>query len=281
MLNIDKNQIKASFSLNTIVHTNYRRRGIFSKLVNALPDLALKDGIGLAYGVPNSISHKRFVNEGWKEITKLPLLVRILNPSNYFNNVLKIFFKPIDFFYKINGKKVPYIEEYTGNFSEFDLLTSKLSQRSIVSQNRNHRYLQWRYNSHPTRKYNTYIIRKDSEIIGYIITRETNYNGKPIGIILDFITNGEVKNEREFINLVKFALLKLQNKKVALTIATFPPSVLEYKILTKMGFFKSPEFMKPEPIPLIVKIFDKNNEELKKTEKYENWFFTFGDYDVF
>ena len=223
--------------------------------MSALPDLALKEGILSVYGVPNPTSHNAFLKEGWKEIARLPLLVRILNPSKYFNNNLKIFFRPIDFFYKIKIKEQLGIEEYKGNFREFDLLTSKLPKRILVSQNRNHKYLQWRYNDHPTRKYNTYIIRKESEIIGYIITRETKFNGKPIGVILDFVTDVEKNNEEDFVNLVKFALLKLQKKQVAITIATFPPSLIEYKILCKAGFFKVPEFLKPEPLPFIVKIF--------------------------
>jgi len=281
ILNIDKKCVKASISLNSIVHSNYRRRGIFSKLLSSLPDLAMKKGICCVYTIPNSISHNAFLKEGWKEIARLPLLVRILNPSKYFNNNLKIFFRPIDFFYKIKIKEQLGIEEYKGNFREFDHLTSKLPKRIQVSQNRNHNYLQWRYNDHPTRKYNTYIIRKESEIIGYIITRETKFNGKPIGVILDFVTDVEKNNEDEFVNLVKFALLELQKKEVAITIATFPPSLIEYKILCKAGFFKVPEFMKPEPLPFIVKIFDTNNEDLKSIENYDNWFFTFGDYDVF
>jgi len=280
-LNLGKVCIKSSISLNSIVHPNYRRRGIFSKLVTALPDFALNEGIVSVYGVPNLNSHKVFLKEGWSEITKLPLLVRILTPSNYFNNGPKIFLKPFDYFYKIKIKEHLGIEQYTGNFIEFDHLTSKLPKRIIVSQNRNHKYLQWRYKNHPTRKYNTYLIRKDSEIIGYIITRETKFKGKAIGVILDFVTNGERKNEKEFVNLIKFSLLELQNKGVPLAIATFQPSILEYKLLCKAGFFKVPEFMKPEPLPLIVKIFDTNNKELKSIENYDNWFFTFGDYDVF
>jgi len=280
-LNLGNTCVKSSISLNTIVHSNYRRRGIFSKLVSVLPDLAMKEGILSAYGVPNPNSHKAFLKEGWKEITKLPLLVRIQKPSNYFNNNLKIFFRPIDFFYKIKIKEQLEIEEYKENFKDFEHLTSKLPKRIPVSQNRNHNYLQWRYNDHPTRKYNTYIIRKESEIIGYIITRETKFKGKPIGVILDFVTNGESNNEEEFVNLVKFALLELQKKQVAITIATFQPSLIEYKILCKAGFFKVPEFLKPEPLPFIVKIFDTSNEELKSIENYDNWFFTFGDYDVF
>ena len=280
-MNLDKTCIKSSISLNSIVHSQYRRKGIFSKLVNELPDLALKEGIVTVYGVPNSNSRKAFLKEGWKEIAQLPLLVRILKPSNYFNNILKKFLRPFDFFYKVKIKQGFRIEKYEGNFSEFKELTSKLPERILVSQNRSPRYLQWRYNDHPTRKYNTYIIRKESKVIAYIIARVTKFKGKQIGVILDFVTDGERNNEEEFLNLVKFTLLELKNKNAALSIATFPPSLLEYKILCKAGFFKIPESLKPEPLPFIVNIFDKNNQEIKKIENYDNWFFTFGDYDVF
>jgi len=190
-LSLGNTYLKSSISLNSIIHSDYRRRGIFSKLVRALPDFALKEGITCAYGVPNPRSHPAFLKEGWKEIARLPLLVRVLKPSNYFNNILKIFFKPIDFFYKIKGIEQLQIEKYKGNYMDFVHLTSKLSKRIEVSQNRNPKYLKWRYNDHPTRKYTTYIIRKKSEIIGYLIIREKKLKGKSIGIILDFVTDKE------------------------------------------------------------------------------------------
>jgi len=57
--------------------------------------------------------------------------------------------------------------------------------------------------------------------------------------------------------------------------------MLEYKILCKVGFFKIPEFIHRQPLPLIVNIFDKNNQELKSIENYKKWFFTFGDFDMY
>ena len=280
-LSLGNTYVKSSNGVNSIVHSNYRRKGIFSKLLRALPDLALKEGITCTYGVPNPRSHPVFLKEGWKEITHLPLLVRILNPSNFFKNGLKILLRPISFFYKIKNIDQAGIEKYSGNFNEFEQLTSKLATRIQVSQNRNRRYLQWRYNEHPTRKYNTYIIRKKSEIISYIITRETESKGKSIGVVLDFVTDGKHENEKEFLNLVSYSLKELQNKNVALSIATFSPSLLEYKILCKAGFFKVPDILKRKHSPLLVNIFDKNNQELKCIENYDNWFFTFGDYDAY
>ena len=63
-------------------------------------------------------------------------------------------------------------------------------------------------------------------------------------------------------------------------IATFNEKFLEGKILRKSGFFKSPEFLKPESLNFIVMPFQKN-EFFEKTKIYDNWFFSFGDYDVF
>ena len=54
----------------------------------------------------------------------------------------------------------------------------------------------------------------------------------------------------------------------------------ETKLLNEEGFFNIPSFLKPETLHFIVKLFDPD-EKLKKITKYDNWFFTFGDYDVF
>ncbi len=81
-LSLGNTYVKSSILVNSIVHSNYRRKGIFSKLLRALPDIALKEGITSAYVVPNPSSHPIYMKEGWKEITQLPFLVRNLNPSN-------------------------------------------------------------------------------------------------------------------------------------------------------------------------------------------------------
>jgi len=281
ILSLGSKDIQSSLTLNVAVHSDYRQKGIFSKLLNSLPEQSLARRISCTFGVTNTKSYNVYLKQGWKEITKLPLLIRPLNPSRYFENFLKIFLKPIDLIYEIKPSNNSSIQEFNNNFNDdFDRLTSKLYKR-VLAQKRNHNFLQWRYKNHPTRQYTTHVMRRNSELIGYIITRTTEYNGKPVGIILDFVIDTDIGDDTVFINLVKFALLGLQKKQIALCIATVPPLMPEYKILRKAGFFRLPEFLKPEPLPFVVNIFDKSDSTLDYITKYENWFFTFGDYDVF
>ena len=52
------------------------------------------------------------------------------------------------------------------------------------------------------------------------------------------------------------------------------------KLLKQKGFFQIPSFLKPESLHFIVRLFD-SDQKLKKLEKFDNWFFSLGDYDVF
>jgi len=281
-ISIDNQEVHASLSLNSVVHSDYRGKGIFSRLVSSLPELALKRNISFVYGIPNKSSYHSFLNQGWTEIAKLPLLVRPLNLSNYFENFLKKLLRPFDTAWRIKDIQYQSIEEYTDDFTEdFNHLTSKLKKRTRVVQNRNHDFLQWRYKNHPTKKYTIYIQKDSSGIVGYIITRTDNYKGKHIGVILDFVIDSEKENQVQHVNLVKFALLNLQKKHVVLSIATISPRTPEYKILRKAGFFRIPEKMKPEPLPFLVHIFDQGKNNIIMIKKYCNWFFSFGDYDTF
>ena len=126
-LSVDEKDVQGSLSINSVVHSSYRGKGIFSKLVDSLPELGLKRGISCVYGIPNTKSYNAFLKQGWFEIVKLPLLVRPLNFSYYFNNSLKKILNPFDSIWKIKGDIQSSSEEYHSDFTkEFDHLTSKL-----------------------------------------------------------------------------------------------------------------------------------------------------------
>ena len=47
----------------------------------------------------------------------------------------------------------------------------------------------------------------------------------------------------------------------------------------KLGFFRCPKKLEPQPFPLILRLFDPSLED-KGIYDVKNWFFTMGDYDV-
>lgn len=278
---VDGKSIMSSLSCNSIVDPDFRNQGIFSQLVSNMLKLINSKEITTIYSIPNKKSYKIFLKNGFTEICELPLLVRPLKLSNYFSSPIKEIIKPFEIFWKVKKGKNK-IEQFKGKInSDFEDLIKDLSKRTPILQIRDKEFLEWRYNKHPSRKYETHILKENNELLGYIITRIANINGKKIGIILDFVYNSKVKDNDGPKDLVKKVLERFWDEEVSLSIVTCGNDSQEKKILHQVGFKTSPRFLKPEPLYFIVGGSNSDDETLKKIKNFKNWFFTFGDYDVF
>ncbi len=275
---VEEEEILSSLACNVQVHSDYQKQGIFSKLLSSMSLLAKKKEISSLFAIPNENSFNSFINEGSTEIIQLPLLVKPLKFSRYFNSSLSKILSIFDFFLKIKISS-NNVEEFDGNFGNFEKLLQKISKRVPIIQSRNKEYLKWRYLDHPTRKYQIYVLKQNSELIGYIIIKIHILNNKKIGVILDYIVDSGA-SEESLKSLIQKAMDYFWKNSVSVAIATCGSSLLEYKLLRQEGFFNTPSFLKPESLHFIVRLYD-SNKKLKKLTKYNNWFFTFGDYDVF
>jgi len=63
-----------------------------------------------------------------------------------------------------------------------------------VMNSRKKEFLNWRYKNHPTRKYQIYTLKKNHELIGYIITKIHHLGKKKIGVILDYMVNANFED---------------------------------------------------------------------------------------
>jgi len=275
---IEQEEILSSLACNVQVDPDYQKKGIFSKLLSSMSLVAKKKEISSLFAIPNENSFGSFINEGSSEIIQLPLLVRPIKFSRYFNSPFSKILKIFEIFWKI---KTPLnnVEEFDGNFQNFEKLLHKISKRVSIIQNRNKEYLKWRYLDHPTRKYQIYVLKQNNILIGYIIIKIHFLNNKKIGVILDYIVDSNALEE-SLKSLIEKALFYFWKNDVSVAISTCRSGLLEYKLLRQQGFFNIPSFLKPEPLHFIIRLFD-SNEKLKKLKKFDNWFFTFGDYDVF
>lgn len=275
---INENNVLSSLSCNSIIDPEFQNHGIFSKMVSNIMNILHKEKISSVYGIPNKKSHSIFVKNGFEDITELPLLVRPLKISNYFSSPLKEIIKPFERLWKIKTS-ISDIQLVGNNTElEFDKIIINLSKRVPILQRRDKKFLEWRYKNHPTRKYETYILKEKNEIKGYIIIRITKFKKKKVGAILDFVVDSNIEDHDGPRNLVKKALQIFWENDVSISIAIGNNS-LENKILHEVGFKTSPKFMKPEPLYFI--IADKNLENVKKINNFKKWYFTLGDYDVF
>lgn len=278
---INSKDVMSSLSCNSIVDPKFRNQGIFSKLVSKTVESINLDDITSIYGIPNSKSHKIFVNNGFTEIGRLPLLIRPLKLSGYFSSPIKEIVKPLQIFWRIKESKsdIELIKDRT-EFN-FDKIIEDLSKRIPILQKRDKEFFEWRYNKHPSRKYEIHVLRENKEIVGYIISRIANMNKKKIGIILDFVYDSKIKNKKGPNDLVNRVLERFWDEETSLSIATCAQNSNEYKILHQSGFKKCPKFFKPEPLYFIIGGINANSKYYSKITNFKNWFFTLGDYDVF
>jgi|SaaInlStandDraft_7_1057024.scaffolds.fasta_scaffold22829_3 hypothetical protein len=272
--------ITSSLCCNVQIHPDYRKKNIFSNLLLSVPDSALAHNIHSFFGIPNDNSFKAFINEGSIEITRLPLLVKPIKLSKYFGTPIKQILKPFDIFWR-NTHTFSDIDELDGNFDDsFENLTKKTSKRVSVLNSRTKEFLNWRYKNHPTQKYQIFTLKINNELIGYIITKIHYIGKKKIGVILDYMVNSDHKNKAQLKNLIYKAISNFWKNDVSMAIATSRNGLLENQLLRNCGFFSAPSFLKPVSLHFIVQTYDDDIEH-NKLKKFKNWFFVFGDYDVF
>ena len=114
-MNIMVNQkiVKASLSCNSYVHQDYRKKGIFSKLISTVQEESMKKNILYIYGVANDNSFNSFIKKGSHEISNMPILFRPLQLSNYFPFPLGTFLRLFDNFWKIKKNVTPNVSHAT------------------------------------------------------------------------------------------------------------------------------------------------------------------------
>jgi hypothetical protein len=277
---VDDEIITSSLACNVQVHPDYRKKRIFSKLLSSMPNKALTSNIKSLFAIPNDNSFHAFINEGSVEITHLPLLIKPIKLSKYFGNPLKEILKPFDIFWK-NNNIFSGIDEYYDNFDDsFENLAKKTSKRVLVMNSRKKEFLNWRYKNHPTQKYQILTLKENNELIGYIITKIHYIEKKKIGVILDYMVDSDYKDEKKLKNLIHKSITNFWNNDVSIVIATSRNGLLENRLLRSCGFFTPPSFLKPVSLHFIVHTFNDNVKHAK-LKKFDNWFFVFGDYDVF
>ena len=281
-LSIDREIILGSLACNVAIHPDFRMRGNFSKLLSSLSSNLLENNIHYVYAVLNKNSYRAFMKQDYIEVIRLPLLAKPLKISKYFNNQIQKILSPFDRIWKIKNNHSGTVKKFNESFNEkFEKLIEKKRKIVHIIHSRDQKFLHWRYQNHPTRKYQIFILEENQVLSGYIITTQAILKGKKIGVIVDFICDEDVKEKNKFQNLINTALEDFWKNDVSIAIALCGVGLFEYKMLHDAGFFRVPQFLNPEPLHFVVLPVDQKLSVLKDLNKFENWFFTFGDYDIF
>ena len=265
-----------SLSMNICISPKYRGKGISTEIVAKLNDSM--ESAPFTIGLPNKQSMKTHLNNLY-HLLSMSLLIRPGKISNYFHNpIIRIILKPFDIFWK---KKTAYnVKEHLDEFdSRFDDFEKSNHKKNVFMQVRSSSFLNWRYKKNPKRNYKVFIAENDDATIeGYIVTRVTDLFGKRFGLIMDFVVN---KKSDKVKNLIQNVLEDFWKNNVSITAVACFSNCIEYEILKEEGFYQCPNFLRPHPFRVCIKIFDESTYSKNLVLHPSHWFFMLGDYETF
>ena len=246
--------ITAAQSVDTAIHPNYRRRGIFTILANNVYADA-KNRYDFIYGFPSEMAYQGFIKFGWKDY-KIESFIKVLNYDNalsikfknkivkwVFGLGIKILIKIMQTYKRLYKKdKIGHISEIKeiNNFPiEINSFYNKISKDYEFILERTYKYLNWRF----SKKFGNYQIFiassiQNKEITGYIVLhkRENILN------IVDLVTLQDEDNT--MINLINRAIKIGNDEGVDLIECLYPRGNEKSGLLIKLGFFSPNEILR-------------------------------------
>lgn len=254
---VDGKPRRAVFSLHTMTHPDFQKRGICTVLAKEAYKKCQSEGFGFVYGFPNDNSYHWFTHRlDWTGFGKMSSLEKNLGAET---------------------KTAPK----TGNIYGIDrfdnrvnALWNEVKAGYRVTVPRTEDYLNWRFARHPTVEYPKYIITSGSaKLSGYIILKLYTEGDEEKGHIVDMLSVDDEQTVRSLLNTAYDYFIA---KGIETLSCWMPENCLCTRILKEEGFI-SKEF----DVNFGVRIFDKADVSLSSVEQIDNWHLTMSDVDVF
>lgn len=179
---------------NVLVDHNFRKKGIFQKILRNLDDYFIKKNIK-TISFPNELSIKAFINNKWKKLLNINFLVKKIKD----NLIPKTTYK-----YK-------RIKKFTKNHYNFFKKTKKLNYINIEC---NEDYLNWRFLTNKRSNFDCYEIFDNKKILAILVMKKYKIKNESSGQlclqiskkkdlpkIINFCENYCLKHNLNYLNL--------------------------------------------------------------------------------
>lgn len=140
-------------AVDTATHPDHQGKGVFKKLTLKALEIGKERGDHFVFNTPNSQSKPGYLKMGWKEVDKLKVSIRPVNPF-YWKSVGEISEYPKTW---TNSKEPEFLDDFHSRMKNSgDLFTPK-----------NLEFLKWRYVNNPLQDYHV-IAGPDFFLAGYV-----------------------------------------------------------------------------------------------------------------
>ena len=277
-----------------ITHPDFRKRGIFTSLVDHSLGEAKSRGAHYAFAFPNenSLVYYRKQSE-WRYVASVPLAVKVLDAGKILRSKFSLgvptrtlagsvgtspqmpsrFTKTkkheIDLEYRIVAE---IDDSYASLWGKHEASVSIGTRRSTT-------YLKWRYLDNPTAEYQIVEARnrKDGSLKGYAIVSTQFRYGLKLGLLVDAAwAPGDHRVGR---GLVRTALrqLKERDASIACTLANRRTSYAN--AIRKNGFRFIPEVVNPKHTHFVCTQLSADAYRPDRFFSFDNWMISWGDTD--
>ena len=246
-------RITAAQHTDTMVHPEYRRGGVFSRMTEYAIQGLRDEKCELSYGFPGPESRGGFLKQGWKAVVDTMPLFQVVRPDNLLAYKLRnrSLSTALGFLYRMlpADQTKPTLNEpelFGGEvFNCFpDVLTGvdSLRDERTIDIVRSERYLRWRFDEHPEFTYTYVAAKKDGKLCGYaVVSVQQETNGLIYGIIVDYAVRDD--DTDCFQALIHRCLHELGKSDYDIILVwSFSPQKFESELLSRFGFKSASKF---------------------------------------
>ena len=247
-------------SFDTLTASEFRGRGLFTRLAEMLYGRLATRGVPLVYGIPNGESFGGFTRKlGWSSLDPLPTLMRPIG-LRYPRVRLKVR-RPHTQSTAVEPRfHVNEVEHCPSEVSELVARSNYREQSGVI---RDHDYLTWRLG----RPGNSYRILESRDgtgrLTGVLVFELLAKHGCSVGYIMEHIVDIDHTNHGDQLIAAGVACLKASGADVLLAWAL--PENASYATLRRHGFINLPARLSPVEMHLGYRLLDTTTKELNRS----------------
>jgi len=277
--------VKGAMFSAVMVDPDFRRQGVFRRLVKEASADAWKQGAAFATTMPNDQSYPAFRKIGWADPGDRVLLVRggeIASQQKAKKPDWPVRFALAIARFRARIRPPKSANVKSGQITEVDSFPTEVSAfMQCFSESfpgpilrRSAEWLNWRFASHRWNQYRRFLARTEAgNPAGLVVTNRQARDGVLLGYIVDLVAFDE-ETQR---TLIRQACQSLIEDGAALILAVVSPGDLS-RTLSREGFLSIPGWLSPKKFHTVYQA----NPELPCPaclNKIQNWYQTLGDWD--
>jgi len=196
---VGNERVSAAQHCDTMVHPDYRSKGIFGQMGEFGVRYLRENGFALSYGFPGPMARAGFLKQGYRIVAQTENMFRPVRPERLLSYRLRnrVLSGGLGLLYSVlfpSGLKNtplprgPFEVRTCDRFSDELREIDSLRDRSAIEVVRSESYLRWRFDQHPDNEYRYLVATKEGELWGYaVISVQAEANGLVYGIIVDYL----------------------------------------------------------------------------------------------